>query len=431
MKKLFLTSGIIACMACPAFADPGFGNVSGTQADACDYSHLTAYQGSTTLTAQWQKNWYQITLNEDDVDATTNPNGAGNGTAQVRPDPLYSIYHDNQVYTSHNGTADNNYATWELTSPISAYDANAQSNTVLLTDLPTGKNVNYDLHANSSGLTGTVNMPTSTEANRAFLGFYNTSGGSDVSSATQYVDAQGYLMSAGATAAYGAQADQDWYARYDCATPTWTGGDENHNPTLAGYTFAGWWTGDGTSGDWGTQVTPGCIEQNTDLYAKWTARQFTISYDCGEAPDNSSVSYAAGTTPESATIDMDANYTLANNTCTMPGYTFAGWSCPNLPGSPTLPATGTATYFAEGATARYNYVGDVTCTAQWTPNTISLTWTDPSGINGTNGSQTGECSYDDSISVPSVSRTGYVLTGWTVTSTNPSGQTQQPAQEQP
>lgn len=74
MKKLFLTSGIIACMACPAFATGGFtpDNVpqgyegmdgghsytpaqSGTTtlAEQCVQGNLNTYSGSSVLEAQW------------------------------------------------------------------------------------------------------------------------------------------------------------------------------------------------------------------------------------------------------------------------------------------------------------------------------------------------------------------------------------------
>ena len=442
MKKLFLTSGIIACMACPAFADPTYAfddEHTGTQADSCDYSHLSAYNGTSVLTADWEKNWYFINLDEDDAGGATSGGATASTTAEATeatPDPLYSIYHDNNVYTSHTGTATaaQNYNDWVITNPVAAQST-------IVSGTPTGKTVNYTLVSNEPTNTNTANMPTSTGSARTFLGFYDTlSGAIDTSThtptgATQYIDATGKLTNAGSTAAYGAQADQDWYARYDCVTPTFSGGDNSHNPTLAGYTFAGWWTGDGESGSWGTQVTPGCIEQDTTLYAKWTAREYTIGYDCGVPSDASSSSHATGTIPASQTVQMDQSFTLAQNTCGMPGYVFAGWDCPNLTGTPTLPA-GNPLYYSAGASGTYTYAsGDVTCTAMWTPDTVSITWTDPYGSIG--GTEAGSCTYDDSISVPNPTRTGYVLSGWTVTSTNPANQVNpanqtaaQPAQSQ-
>ena len=72
MKKLFLTSGIIACMACPAFAEisttngAGFPATNGTVTDNgvgdCVQPTIGAFSGSTTLTAKWIANEYEIDL---------------------------------------------------------------------------------------------------------------------------------------------------------------------------------------------------------------------------------------------------------------------------------------------------------------------------------------------------------------------------------
>ena len=58
----------------------------------------------------------------------------------------------------------------------------------------------------------------------------------------------------------------------------------------------------------------------------------------------------------------------------------------------------------------------ITCTAQWTQNKIALHW---DANNATTVTSTGgyECTYDGAVTVPQVSRTGYTLTGWTVTAT--------------
>ncbi len=43
------------------------------------------------------------------------------------------------------------------------------------------------------------------------------------------------------------------------------------DPTRNGYRFAGWWTKDGTNGDWGSEYTfDGTVSGNLTLYAKWT-----------------------------------------------------------------------------------------------------------------------------------------------------------------
>ena len=57
-------------------------------------------------------------------------------------------------------------------------------------------------------------------------------------------------------------------------------GDDLKALEREGYNFLGWWTDDGTSGDWGTQVTADTIvsvAQNHTLYAKWQIKEFKVT----------------------------------------------------------------------------------------------------------------------------------------------------------
>ena len=56
MKKLFLTSAILATMVCPSFAD----NITTTNND-CDNTTLTTYSGSAALEADWSPNTVNVT----------------------------------------------------------------------------------------------------------------------------------------------------------------------------------------------------------------------------------------------------------------------------------------------------------------------------------------------------------------------------------
>ena len=85
--------------------------------------------------------------------------------------------------------------------------------------------------------------------------------------------------------------------------------------TRSGYTFGGWYTvmnGKGSEVNAWTTVTSGCDHL---LYAKWTADQYTVTFDAqgGTLPF-----------PASKTVTQGAAYgTLA--TTTREGYSFAGW----------------------------------------------------------------------------------------------------------
>jgi uncharacterized repeat protein (TIGR02543 family) len=86
-------------------------------------------------------------------------------------------------------------------------------------------------------------------------------------------------------------------------------------PTRAGYTFGGWWTGDNGTGNTVTADTVVVTASNHTLYARWTARSFTVTF---LAPD--------GTPPSPAirVVTFGAAYGALAST-TRAGYTFLGW----------------------------------------------------------------------------------------------------------
>lgn len=87
-------------------------------------------------------------------------------------------------------------------------------------------------------------------------------------------------------------------------------------PTKAGYTFGGWWTGDGS----GTQVTNSTIVTNPSnhtLYAKWTGNNVTVTYD----PKGGTVSPTSQTKVIGSTYGSPDAMPIA----TKDGNTFGGW----------------------------------------------------------------------------------------------------------
>ena len=406
MKRIFLTSGLVVCMACPAFADltapttqyPN-GTVEGSNpvsTPTCQYPTLEGYNGTSTFTAKWTPTYQEIDL--DINEGTTAATGGLTGQTFV-PDPLYSVPGNTHVWTGLDTTTGN------LTGNGGAGYADGEAG--LLSNMPQyGISVNYNLNANN----GNIGTATSTGNNRPYLGVYDQSG------TTQYITTGGVLTSDGATAASNNASGTRWYAKYGTVTPTVTG-----TPTRDGYTFVGWNTDQ--SATEALQSLPAIADNNTTLYAIWDAVGYTITYNCGQPAGASTT--VAGPTIDEQSIDMDATYTLAGaDNCTLDGYTFAGWSCPNLPGTPTLPAgVQTPTYFAGAATGTYSYAGDVTCTAQWTPNTINLVWNDNNATTAHVGGNP-TCTFDSTIGLPSQvpERTGYEFGGWEVVNTATSGQ---------
>jgi len=158
------------------------------------------------------------------------------------------------------------------------------------------------------------------------------------------------------------------------------------NPTMRGYTFAGWkeiYSGE----DRGLTVT---IEKGSTgrLYfqASWTRNTYHITYNL----DGGTVE---GENP--ATFDVETEtFTLVNPTKT--GYTFAGWTGTGLT-APTPTVT-----IAKGS------IDDREYTATWTVNTYKVTWV----VDG----QSTETSvvYGEAITAPAdPEKEGYTFAGWT------------------
>ena len=315
MKKIFLTSGVIFCMMCPAFAALQNGDIDTTNGNVlygsnpvktanCSYPTLQKYSGTVEFEPVWEAREYTVTYNA----------GA----------------HARDTYT----------------------------NNIIGTDTAT-YNEDYALPSSITNVTG---------AN-------------------------------------------------DFAAP--------------GYTFVGWTTNSTPSFTGGVLdnqfngYTPWTRETGLTVYAAYTADSFAISYNCGAGVEGTA-SVVSGN-PADTDVVMDGGYTLASgDVCTLNGYTFAGWDCPNLTGTPTVAYTdyddSESTIFASGAEGSYNYAGSVTCTAKWTQNPIGLVWYNDTGNeatamqvqSGANG-----CTYDDAITLPESEPTknGYWFKGWRVKQT--------------
>ena len=412
-------------MACPAFAEVINGNT--VNSPNCSQPTLNGTSGTSKFTAQWTPIWHTITLNEDDYNATTNASGIGVTTSNIGNDSgnlttantLYYEEGDALVYKGYAGTL--NGTNMVLENPVSPTGR-------VLTTLPDGKNVTYTItNVNpSANVTGSPTFPGITAATREFDGFWSSVSGAN---ADQYITEGGYLTQQGATAASNGTTNLTWYARYACATPTFTNvtGTQSTTPVWAGYTFKGYGTSNTDPGT-GNYVTPGCINADTTLYAFWTAQQYTITYTCGSAPSGASTSFsttggygytASNNTNTTSTVSMDGTYTLASTkgSCVLPGYTFKGWSCDHLPAPTSQGGVIETGVYKGGATGTYSYAGNITCNAVWKADTIILV--SNNGFGGSDQSA-GTCEYDGAITLPTQpSRPGYQFNGWTVTNTPP------------
>ena len=127
-------------------------------------------------------------------------------------------------------------------------------------------------------------------------------------------------------------------------------------PTRAGYSFNGWFT---ASSGGSALTSPYTVIGSVTLYAQWTANATDrYSYAAGAG---------SGTAPASGSGLDGTTITLAANTFSDPGYTFAGWS------------DGTKAYAAGAAYLLSSGGGSITFTAQWTPNSTDILTFDSGG----------------------------------------------------
>ena len=158
-------------------------------------------------------------------------------------------------------------------------------------------------------------------------------------------------------------------------------------PTRSGYTFLGWFTA--ASG--GSAISfPYTHSQtaNFTLYAQWSADTLTITYDSQEGSAISAGSTTAG-----------GSIASSPGTPSRAGYTFNGWIVTASGGSAiTFPYT-------------HSQTASFTLYAQWSANTLNITYDANGGSTPAGGSAT--TTTDSTIStLATTSRSGYTFNGW-------------------
>ena len=128
------------------------------------------------------------------------------------------------------------------------------------------------------------------------------------------------------------------------------------------------------------------------MYAIWTANDLTVTYD---SQSGSAISNGSTTT--------GGSISASPGTPTRAGYTFNGWFEASTGG------------YAISFSYTHNRTANFTLYAQWTANSLTITYDSQGGSALTNGgSQTGASIF----SAPTApTRTGYTLAGWSTTTT--------------
>lgn len=167
------------------------------------------------------------------------------------------------------------------------------------------------------------------------------------------------------------------------------------DPTLQGYSFAGWYT-DSSMTKKITTIASGS-EGNLELYAKWNANKYTIKFYGNKATE--------GSMSDMKDCEYDCIYTLSKNQYKRTGYKFAGWNTKkNGKGTPYDNKEDVSNLSAENGAVIKLY-------AQWTKQMYQITYK-------TNGGELPEnyrTEYDvntKTFDLPKPERTGYTFLGW-------------------
>lgn len=166
------------------------------------------------------------------------------------------------------------------------------------------------------------------------------------------------------------------------------------DPTREGYDFDKWVTTKGGSTEFNFESTK--IQKDTTIYAKWTVKQYTITFDS-----------KGGSDVASKKVEYDKS-TTAPTKPTRTGYTFAGWFTDEAYTDEWVFGTGTsATKVTE----------DVTLYAKWAPIEYEVTFNGNGGKFGNISTKKIKANYDSIIPaelIPSdadLAQGGYTFTG--------------------
>jgi|GEM_PF-3647643 len=292
------------------------------------FINLRTESGTVTLTATWTKNTYTIAY--DYASGTKGANAPTSGT------------YDTELTISNPTRTGYTFAGWTSSVGAGLSTATAKYGSSSASSSWDGSATTYTKFINLRTESGTVTLTATWNANSytVTLNRNNGTGGTGSVSATYGSNMPSASM-----------------------------------PTRTGYTFAGYFDTDATSG--GTQYynANGASARTwnkasaTTLWARWTANTYTIAYD-----------YAGGTkganAPTSGTYDD--NVIISNPT--KAGATFAGWIASGLDttnGKYSTNSGSTWTTWSNGATAinathfknLRNVSGTITLTATWTEAT--------------------------------------------------------------
>ena len=403
MKKLFLTSGIILCMACPALAttDIDYSNgtyTAGGETPTCvqDITGQEADNSNAAFEARWTPVTYQISF----AGGTASNNGHSHNVTAT------TMGNQNAVFDTDVTLNANTYAvTGYLFDQWSCTGNNTSGTSVTNT---------YANQAHINPFQYTSNLAcTATWTPETYDVIYNKGAGA---AASNYTDTDGatydaaYTIPAGASAAATPQTGYKFMGWSTDSNPTVTRtARTNETGAINTGTVTNAWTG---TSQW-TETSAKTV------YAAYMPMQYNITYAAGDSNNSASGGTAATGTTAATYAQYGSSATLATNAFTLTGYGFNGWSCQSTDGS----VQGTFAYTNGQTVNPWNVASDLTCTAQWTAGTTAVTYSCGSGtgVSGTEPSSdtaTFDSSYQFAANTGSCAKTGYTFQGWSCTGLN-------------
>ena len=456
MRKIFLTSGLVVCMACPAFADLGPNNKvldaneqETTTSASCQEPTLEGYSGTSTFTAKWTPNPYKITYYPGKAKtALFSHDVAGTATEQ-------NVTYAASVTIKDNTAADLTGGAWSQTGYTfdgwrSDHEIISNASTPALTnDNTEGGAARYTggaTHYNGTALE--YNVPGDTQMYAIWAP--NKSGkitlDSSVYPNNTTTSTAKYTTSTGVTAVNPNEVFSIYetglydYANLSTLTPV----NSFTSPSKDGYTFEGFYESDGN-----TRVinNDGSIINETALrsvssvngtatwYAHWTPNTYTVTYHPGTAKSGSA-SHAVSGTNKTTNATFDENYTVIGNSggttdtnYSQTGYTFDGWLANYTIESGTASAltndnTEGGTSYSAGDGETYKVVGNVDLYAQWKAKQYDVTYDKGAHSASNNYTDTNGITFDTTYTTLAQATTnitadaGYTFCGWSQSSSD-------------